>query len=205
MHNFTKSQSRVYLSLLFLSLALMLGVNSFAQALEMASITPAPVTGKVTAFSVPLQRSNNTLPDNTFTPYSINSPMNASVAVSQLTVADGIYLGETTSPPYVLLTDVGNVGTVAQDNAQYTSYNSANGNGLNVSANYGMRISANFAALGTRGSATGRVKVGEITVSFARGTRNPLLHFKGLGGTSGGANLSAEFTVRSILSSTGVE
>ncbi|TWI43907.1 putative repeat protein (TIGR01451 family), partial [Flavobacterium glaciei] len=207
MHNFTKSQSRVYLSLLFLSLALMLGVNSFAQtqALEMASITPAPVNGRVTAFSVPLQKNTNNPTGNTFTPYSVNAPMNASVAVSQLTVANGIYLGDTAAPPYVLLTNVGNVGTVAQDNAQYTSYNSADRTGLDVSANYGMRITANFAALGTRASATGRVKVGEITVSFARGTRNPLLHFKGLGGINGGANLSAEFTVRSILSSTGVE
>ncbi|MBC5864626.1 DUF11 domain-containing protein, partial [Flavobacterium turcicum] len=203
MHNFTKSQSRVYLSFLFVVFALTSTVKSFSQtqALEMASITPATANGRVTGFTVPLQKNTDNPGGNTFVPYSVNSPLNAQINVTLVNFTNSIGFGEAAQPAYQLLNSIGNVGA-GLDNSQYTSYNSAAGTGIDIASNFGLRVVADFATAGTQ-AGNGRVKLGEITITFARGTRNPLLHFKGLGGSDGATSLTAEFTVRSVLNSVG--
>jgi uncharacterized repeat protein (TIGR01451 family) len=203
MHNNTKSQSQIYLSFLFLILSLTFSVRSFSQtqALEMASITPAAANGRVNGFTVPLQKNTDNTGGNTFTAYSPLSPLNAAVNLTLLNFTNGIYFGDTAQPAYQLLNAFDNVDGVT-DNDQYTSYNSADRTGIDIASNYGVRINANFVAAGTR-AGNGRIKLGEITITFARGTTNPLLHFKGLGGSAGTTSITAEFTVLSVLNSVG--
>ncbi|RKS12915.1 gliding motility-associated C-terminal domain-containing protein [Flavobacterium sp. 120] len=205
MHNFTKSQSQVYLSLLFLILSLTFAVSSFAQApaLEMASVTPAADNGRVTAYTVQLQKNTNNPTGNTFANYNTPSALSTAMTVTQFAFTNSIYFGDTAEAPYQLLNGVGNVGG-GNDNNQYTSYGAANGTGLDIATNFGVRIVTDLATAGTQ-PGNGRVKMGEVTIVYTRGTQNPLLHFKGLGGAIGGVSLTSEFTIKSILNSSGAE
>ncbi|MBD8084634.1 Ig-like domain-containing protein [Chryseobacterium caseinilyticum] len=189
-------------------------------SLEMAG--PTAANGVVTSYTTTLQKNTNNTVGNTFATYT-NTPLTVTAAVTQQQfpgtnayngTAGSLFMGDAVggvntdvnAPAYQVMNAFGNVNTAAPyttDNNQYTSFGAANGNGIDVTANYGFRFNTSVNALGSQ-STTGRYKIGEITLTFNRPVKNPRIHLKGLGGSRGNPitfSFTTEFTVKSVINS----
>lgn len=181
----------------------------FAQnnpALEMSAPATTPVVGAVSSYTATLSKNTNNPSGNTFATYSTPSPLTVGFSVTQSQFAGAINFGDATFPPYTLMTSIGNVNAAAPyttDNNQYTSFGVANTTGIDIEANYGIRGNMNLATAGTQ-AGNGRIKFGEITITFSRPVNNPIIHFKALGGNSG-SSFSGEFTVKSVINSSNAD
>ena len=188
----------------FLQLILLVvSVFGFSQTypdLEMGNVTPNPNTS--TNVTVALQKDTNNNTGSNLISYTTPSALNVNYNVNAVNFTNAVYFGDNgVTPFYTLMSAIGNAGS---DNTQYTSFGvPTNGMGIDINTNYGLYIEANLATAGNQ-AGNGRVKLGEITINLSRGTNNPLLHFKGLGGFST-VSLSAEFTVKSVLNSANQE
>lgn len=186
------------------ALALMSTSLVFAQtypALEMGNVTPSPNT--VNNLTVALQKDTNNNTATNLVNYTSPSPLTVNFTVNANSFTNAVRFGTNGAAPFYLAmnTVIGNAGN---DNTQYTSNGvPTNGTGIDIAQNYAARVEANLATAGTQ-PGNGRVKLGEITITLSRGTNNPHLHFKGLGGSTT-TSLTAEFTVRSVLNSAGTE
>ena len=179
-----------------LFVAIFLSLNIFAQtnpALEMAG--PAAANGVVYTYTTALQKNTDNPSANTFAAYSTPSALNVTIAVTQQQYPannaynnqpGSLFFGDavggaagTAAPAYVLMNNLGNAGS---DNTQYTSAGVTAGTGIDIASNYAVRVINSVNALGTNAT-NGRYKMGEITITFSRPVNNPLLHFKGLGGS----------------------
>ena len=166
----------------------------------MGNVTPNPNTS--TNVTVALQKDTNNNTGSNLISYTTPSALNVNYNVNAVNFTNAVRFGSGgASPFYTLMNAIGNAGS---DNTQYTSFGvPTNGMGIDINTNYGLYIEANLATAGNQ-AGNGRVKLGEITINLSRGTNNPLLHFKGLGGFST-VSLSAEFTVKSVLNSANQE
>lgn len=176
---------------------------AFAQTypdLEMGNVTPS--VGTATNVSVALQKDTNNNTATSLVNYASPSALTVSFNVNLNTFTNAVRFGTGgIAPFYSLMNSIGNAGN---DNTQYTSNGvPANGTGIDITQNYATRVEADLATAGNQ-AGNGRVKLGEITIALSRGVNNPHLHFKGLGGTSSGS-LTAEFTVISVLNSSGTQ
>lgn len=187
-----------------LAVALMATSFVFAQtypALEMGNVTANPATA--TNLTVALQKDTNNNTSTTLVNYTTPSALTVNINVNASNFTNAVRFGtDGVAPYYVIMnTAIGNAGS---DNTQYTSYGvPTNGTGIDIAQNYTALIEANLLSAGNQ-AANGRVKLGEVTMTFSRGTNNPLFHFKGLGGAAT-TSLTAEFTVKSVLNSAGTE
>ncbi len=187
-----------------LALAVMSTSFAFAQtypALEMGNVTANPATA--TNLTVALQKDTNNNTGTTLVNYTTPSALTVNINVNSTNFTNAVRFGtDGVAPYYVIMnTAIGNAGS---DNTQYTSYGvPTNGTGIDIAQNYTALIEANLLSAGNQ-AANGRVKLGEVTMTFSRGTNNPLFHFKGLGGAAT-TSLTAEFTVKSVLNSAGTE
>lgn len=187
-----------------LALAVMSTSFAFAQtypALEMGNVTANPTTA--TNLTVALQKDTNNNTGTTLVNYTTPSALTVNINVNSTNFTNAVRFGtDGVAPYYVIMnTAIGNAGS---DNTQYTSYGvPTNGTGIDIAQNYTALIEANLLSAGNQ-AANGRVKLGEFTVTFSRGTNNPHFHFKGLGGAAT-TSLTAEFTVKSVLNSAGTE
>lgn len=176
---------------------------AFAQTypdLEMGNVTPS--VGAATNVTVALQKDTNNNTTTTLTNYASPSALTVNFNVNTTNFTDAVRFGASGVAPYYTL--MNNIGNAGGDNTQYTSNGvPANGTGLDIASNYATRIEANFVAPGNQ-AGNGRVKLGEITITLSRGVNNPHLHFKGLGGNAT-VSLTAEFTVKSVLNSSGTQ
>ena len=146
--------------------------------LEMGNVTPSPNTN--TNVTVALQKDTNNNTGTNLISYTTPSALNVNYNVNAVNFTNAVRFGSGgASPFYTLMNAFGNAGS---DNTQYTSFGvPTNGMGIDINTNYGLYIDANLATAGNQ-AGNGRVKLGEITINLSRGTNNPLLHFKGLGG-----------------------
>jgi uncharacterized repeat protein (TIGR01451 family) len=213
--NFNREQERIFYVLF--AFIFFFAINTVAQTnpdLEMAG--PASANGLVYTYTVPLQKNTNNPSGNTFAAYASPSALNVTFAVTQQTYSgnnpynnqpgslffgDVAYWYGANRTAYTLMNDFGNAST---PNADFTSSGATAGTGIDVAANYGVRVVAAVGSLDYK-RANGRYKMGEITISFSRPVNNPLLHLKNLGGTGTPVSFTAEFTVKSILNQTGVD
>ncbi|MCU7618231.1 DUF11 domain-containing protein [Chryseobacterium sp. PBS4-4] len=195
--------TRYYKKQLILLMGLISGVV-FSQTypdLEMGNVTPSTATS--TNLTVALQKDTNNNTGTTLVNYSTPTPLTVSYIVNSTNFTNAVRFGTAGVVPfYSLMNAFGNTGS---DNGQYTSNGVAtNGTGIDVASNYAASIQASLASAGSQ-AGNGRVKLGEITINLSRGTHNPNLHFKGLGEAGTGASVTAEFTVKSVLNSSGAE
>ena len=212
---------------IFLILSLVVGASGFAQtnpSLEMAG--PAAANGVVYTYTTALQKNTDNPSGNTFAAYNTPSALNVTIAVTNQTYTGNntynnqpgsIFFGDvyyapnsttTNAPAYQLMSSLGNVSAspYTADNNQYSSFGVTAGTGIDIVSNYAVRGCISVNALGGSNPSQGRYKMGEITITFSRGTNNPLLHFKGLGGMLGTSfSFTAEFTVKSVLNSSNTE
>ena len=184
---------KTFLQLIFLVVGV-LGLAQTYPALEFGNVTPSPNTNTSLSFDFQKDTNNNTATN--LVNYTSPSVLTVSYNVTATSFPNGLRFGAGGAAPfYTLMNAIGNAGS---DNTQYTSFGvPTNGMGIDINTNYGLYIEANLATAGNQ-AGNGRVKLGEITINLSRGTNNPLLHFKGLGGFST-VSLSAEFTVKSVL------
>jgi len=199
-----KSKIIIYLKKQTLILSVLISGIVFSQTypdLEMGNVTPNPNTN--TNVTVALQKDTNNNTGTTLVNYTTPSAISVNYNVNAVSFTDALHYGSGGAAPfYTLMNTIGNAGN---DNTEYTSFGvPANGTGIDINANYGVYIEAVFANAGSH-AGNGRVKFGEITINLSRSVNNPLLHFKGLGGNSGGTSFTAEFTVKSILNSSGTQ
>ncbi|RRQ45163.1 DUF11 domain-containing protein [Chryseobacterium sp. SC28] len=198
-----KSKKINYLKKQMLMLIVLVSGLVFSQTypdLEMGNVVPSVNTS--TNLTVALQKdTNNNGTATTLVSYSTPSPLTVSYQVTATDFTNAVYFGDGgVTPFYTLMNAVGNAGN---DNSQYTSNGGAAvGSGIDINTNYAPYIVLNLASAGTQ-DANGRIKFGEITITLSRGTTNPHLHFKALGSYDGSESYSAEFTVKSVLNSSG--
>ena len=112
----------------------------------------------------------------------------------------GLYLGSQ-SGQNMRFSPLSGIGGPA--NNMFTSLPTVTG-GIDVNANYGARVAFAAAAL-LRNNATqvGRHYLGDLRISFSQPIVNPVLHFGGLGGTTGTKGFSAEFNWNSATDTGG--
>lgn len=173
--------------------------------LEMGNVTPSINTA--TSVTVALQKDNTNNTTTTLVNYSTPSAFTTNFTVNATEYTNAVRFGASGAAPYYTLMNI--LGNAGSDNGEYTSNTvPTNGTGLDIAVNHAMRVEASFAGAGSQ-PGNGRIKLGEITITLGRGTNNPHLHFKGLGGTAVDGNVStgitAEFTVKSVLNSAGAE
>lgn len=197
-----KSKKINYLKKQMLMLIVLVSGFVFSQTypdLEMGNVVPSVNTS--TNLTVALQKDTNNNTATNLVSYSTPSPLTVSYQVTATNFTNAVYFGNGgVAPFYTLMNAFGNAGN---DNSQYTSNGgAADGSGIDINTNYAPYIVLNLASAGTQ-DANGRIKFGEITITLSRGTNNPHLHFKALGSYDGSESYSAEFTVKSVLNSSG--
>ncbi|HEV2479890.1 MAG TPA: hypothetical protein VGS79_09495, partial [Puia sp.] len=68
------------------------------------------------------------------------------------------------------------------------------GTGIDVTANYSLQVFTSVMGLNPAGaSTTGTIYMADLTIAFNTLVTNPVIHFVGLGATSGGLGFSTEF------------
>ncbi|WP_221404927.1 DUF11 domain-containing protein [Halpernia frigidisoli] len=169
--------------------------------------------GPATTTTVTFSKNSDNPTGSTYSAYNISGGLTATYTLQNFTAA---YQGTTISGGNSV--SFGHTAATvaprfqqfiqgAPSNTDFTSSTSAAGtgiitNGTAATNNYGVNLKAYTSKLNTAGvPRNGRVKLAELKILFSRPVNNPILQITGLGGTSGTAGFSAEFTLNSTLSS----
>lgn len=175
-----------------------------AQSLEMTSGASNP-TGNGSSVSnqvITLQENTNDPSGNTFASFTPTTTVTYSftnqqytLPTSQMSTGTGMAFGTTQNTGGILAQPEGlfslfSLFSVPSDGNFTSRPTGASGTGIDVDVNRGVRLFVSSRPLyNANSSRSGRYYYGDLVITFSRPVNDPMIHFVGLGGTSGGSTL----------------
>ncbi|REC46950.1 hypothetical protein [Chryseobacterium pennipullorum] len=130
--------------ILIAALALLFSSSIFAQTNSSLEMTgSAAANGMVCTYTTNMQKNTNNPTSKTFAAYNTPSPIDGKLEVIQQqfpganplnSAAEAIFLGDTSNPPYVLMSSLGNAST--NPNPYFTNLSSPAGQGIDGASNH---------------------------------------------------------------------
>lgn len=198
MINTTLIRLRGFFVLLFMFSTSMLW--SQGPALEFATGDGNPAgNGPVESTTIRFRNNTNNPGGNTFATYTPALNVTFALSLQQYNFAGiannaAVVMGYAngTSPIYPALNAFG-----APIDSYFTSSDNAASQGISVSSNNSVEYQIISTPLRVANIATNlRVRMADLTLTFNRPVNNPVLHFAGLGGSSGGTAFTGEFDLQ---------